>query len=402
MNEDTALASGDTVDAAALVDRARSMVAALRARAAATEAARRVSRQTISGMIEAGLFRSLQPVCYGGYEHDYGVVIDVGFELSRGCASTGWVYGVLSAGSCIVAKFPRPAQDDVWHGDPDALVAGSFMPTGVTELVDGGYKISGKWGFASGYDNAAWLYLGAKLATGTDEPATDLAFMLLPRSDCRSLDNWNAIGLGGTGSHDVVVEQAFVPEHRVLPISQLRNPSRTDRDASPLYRVPLLSAAQVGLSVAAIGAAQGALDEFLDATRARLTTGALMGAGKRMAEFQNVQSRVGEAMGLIDAARLLLQRDAAETTATVKAGGDVSIEARIRNRRDHAFSVHLAIQAVNRLFEVVGGGGMSKDSAFQRHWRDANAVAKHVSLQWDAVSAMAGQHALGLEPQGHY
>lgn len=402
MNQNVASASGEAVDAAVLVDRARSMVPVLCERAAATEAARRVPQQTISEMVEAGLFHSLRPVEYGGYEHDYGVIVDVGFELSRGCASTGWVYAVLSAGSCVIAKFPRQAQDDVWRDGENALIAGSFMPTGVTERVDGGYRISGKWGFASACDNATWIYLGAKLATGTDEPATEPAFMLMPISDCHSLDNWNAVGLCGTGSHDVVVDQAFVPDHRALPISQLRTPSRGDRDTSPYHRVPLLSAVQVGLSVAAIGAAQGALDEFLDATGARLTTGALTGSGRRMAEFQNVQSRVGEAMGLIDAARLLLQRDATETMATVKAGEEVSVEARIRNRRDHAFTAHLAIQAVDSLFEVVGGSGISKDSAFQRNWRDAHAVAKHVSLQWDAVSAMAGQHALGLEPQGHY
>jgi alkylation response protein AidB-like acyl-CoA dehydrogenase len=281
-------------------------------------------------------------------------------------------------------------------------VTGSFMPRGETELVDGGYMLSGKWGFASGCDNADWLYLGAKLATGTDAKATELAFMLVPSGDLRSLDNWNAIGLAGTGSHDVVVEQAFVPEHRVLPISWLENPPPATRDVSPLYRIPMLSAVQVALSVVAIGAAQGALDEFLEATRVRLTTGALMGAGNRMAEFQNVQIRVGEAMGLIDAALLLLRRDAAETMATVREGGEVSIEARIRNRRDHALTVKLAIQAVSGLFEVVGGGGLSTDSAFQRHWRDAHAAGKHVSLQWDVIGAMAGQHALGLEPQGHY
>jgi len=286
--------------------------------------------------------------------------------------------------------------------NPAALVTGSFMPKGETKLVDGGYELSGEWGFASACDNADWLYLGAKLATGTDAPATELAFMLVPRSECRSLDNWNAIGLGGTGSHDVVVEESFVPEHRVLPISRMKYPSQANRDMGAFYRVPLLSALQVGLSVVAVGAAQGALDEFIETTRVRLTTGALTGAGNKMAEFHNVQIRVAEAMGLIDAALLLLRRDASETMATVRGGGEVSIGARIRNRRDHSLTVVLAIQAVSRLFEAIGGGGLSTDSAFQRHWRDVHAAGKHVSLQWDAVGAMAGRHALGLEPRGHY
>ena len=181
----------------------------------------------------------------------------------------------------------------------------------------------------------------------------------------------------------------------------MKYPSQANRDMGPFYRVPLLSALQVGLSVVAVGAAQGALDEFLETTRVRLTTGALTCAGNKMAEFHNVQIRVAEAMGLIDAA-LLLRRDASETMATVRGGGEVSIGARIRNRRDHSLTVVLAIRAVSRLFEAIGGGGLSTDSAFQRHWRDVHAAGKHVSLQWDAVGAMAGRHALGLEPQGHY
>ena len=147
---------------------------------------------------------------------------------------------------------------------------------------------------------------------------------------------------------------------------------------------------------------QGALEDFVEMAAGRATRGGVVGAGAQMMQFAHVQSRIGEASAALDAAKLLLQRDTRELEAEIAQGKAVSIDRRIRNRRNHAYAVKLATDALGRLFQAVGGGGINLSSPIQRHWRDINAIANHYSFNWDAVSAMYGQYRLGLEPKGQY
>ena len=153
----------ETVGSSELVERAISMHAVLSERAAAAEKARRISSETISDLVEAGFMRMLQPRRYGGYECDFPLMVDIGIELSRACASTGWNHAIIAVCSLIASHFPRETQDELWRDSPDTLVAASFIPSGVTRQVDGGYRLSGKWSFTSGCDNADWIALGARL-----------------------------------------------------------------------------------------------------------------------------------------------------------------------------------------------------------------------------------------------
>jgi alkylation response protein AidB-like acyl-CoA dehydrogenase len=169
-----------------------------------------------------------------------------------------------------------------------------------------------------------------------------------------------------------------------------------------IYAIPFLSALPVCLVSPLLGAALGAVEEFVNMCGVRVTRGGVGGAGNRVSEFYPVQSRVAEASALADAARLLINRDTAEVERMTMAGQPLSVDQRIRNRRDHAFAARLARDAVEAVFAAVGGSGLSLDQPIQRMWRDSNAIARHITLNWDAVSSMVGQHLLGLTPKGQY
>jgi resorcinol 4-hydroxylase (FADH2) len=387
----------------ALVERAAALGRTFRDRASETERQRQVSEKSIRELTEAGLFRIVQPARFGGYEYNWDVLIRVIAEVARGCGSTGWVYGLSAGSQWLIACFPPEAQEDVWSGSPDAHVEGVVAPSTMAEHARGGYRISGTWSFGSGCDHADWIYIGAFLP-GTEGGRPTPAFLLVPRTDFRIDDNWFVVGLCGTGSKNVIVEDAFVPLHRVVTFPELSSgtPPGAALHQNPLYQIPFLALLPLCIATPACGIAQDALDAFLELVAGRATKGAMAGGGNRMAEFPTVQIRVAEASGLIDAARLLLLRGAAEAVALAHARKAIDVAFRIRNRRDHALAVRFCVQAVNELYAATGAGGLYLDNRMQRAWRDVNAIAKHISVNWDAVATMYGQHAFELEPRGQY
>jgi alkylation response protein AidB-like acyl-CoA dehydrogenase len=148
--------------------------------------------------------------------------------------------------------------------------------------------------------------------------------------------------------------------------------------------------------------AEGALADFVNMVQVRSTRGAVAGGNRRMAEFAAIQSRVAEATGCIDAARVIMFRDLAETYATATRGEQTPLDMRLRNRLSHTFCTRLLVQAIDALFTASGGQGIFLEKPLQQVWRDAHAAASHISLNWDAVSTMYGQYVLGLEPKGQY
>lgn len=391
--------------AAELLRRAQAIAPSLRTAAEATERNRRVSAETTQMLRDADLYRLMQPARFGGFEYGFSELIDVTAEIGRGCGSTAWCYGLAAVHQWLIGTFPLAAQEDVWGDNPDALVCGSYAPSAKAIAVPGGYEISGRWGFASNCQNSDWAMLGVTFAPASDEGKPQAGFLLVPKSQYVIEDTWFTVGLAGTGSNTVVIrEPLFVPAHRKLSFAEAASgePPGATAHRNPLYRIPFLSAIPVSIVSPGIGMVQGGLDEFLEWVGARTTRGAVAGAGNPVAQFPQVQSRVAEAAAAADAARLLLHRDVQEVTHQVSLGQPISVDMRIRNRRDHAYVARLLAQAANALFDAVGGAGLSLSNGIQRNWRDANALARHISMNWDAVSTMYGQYRFGLEPKGQY
>jgi alkylation response protein AidB-like acyl-CoA dehydrogenase len=212
------------------------------------------------------------------------------------------------------------------------------------------------------------------------------------------------MGLAGTGSKNSIVDDAFVPAHRVVAIADLLNgttPGAAVHD-NPMYRQAMLSALPFALVSPVLGMAEGALEDFLGMAKVRATRGAVAGGNNRMAEFATIQARVAEATGSIQAARLMIRDALEKALVAAKEGRRADPDVRLNNRLAQAFSVRLLVQAIDALFLASGGQGIYAGKPLQRIWRDAHAAAVHVSMNWDAVSTMYGQYALGLEPKGQY
>lgn len=377
----------------------------IKARARSTEKLQRVPDENIALLRSIGYFEIVRPLGFGGYEHDFDVLVDLNIELAKACASTAWVGGLLSAHQWLVAGFPEQAQHDVWDKNPNALVCGSYAPAAKASIVEGGYVISGRWSFASGCENAAWSLCAALLPPETEGAPMVPAFLLVPAKDYSILETWDVVGLAGTGSKTLLLENVVVPAHRILTFPQTtsgQTPGAALYAENPSFATPMLCTIPSCLASVAVGTSAGALDDYLSATSRRVTRGAVAGSNNRMAEFPTIQLRVADAAACTDAAREILLRDLRDRTATARDRTEVTIEDRIKSRRGQAFAVSLAIRASEALNASTGGLGLDLGNPVQRAWRDANAVGRHISMNWDAVGTMYGQQALGLTPLGQY
>ncbi len=378
---------------------ARDLSPRLRQRAAQCEALRRCPDETIEELNASGLMRAMQPRRFGGSELGIDVVIDVALELCRGCPSTVWVWLNLTTHSWNIGQFPIEAQHDVWDRDPYATAAtGLAFPCGKARKVDGGYRVSGKWPFGSGVDAATWMLVGAFVDNGTPGEPPERRFFLVPKSEYRSLDNWDAYGLTGTGSHDVEVLDAFVPEHRSINAERFASGLETygaKEHGTLLFKLPPFPTFGFSLGVVPLGAAKAALEEYVSITRKRAGTY----TGARLAELAPLQIRIGEASACIDFFEQVMRKDMAELIATVGRGESPSVEARLRWKRNVSFGTVLMKRAMDVIMAASGAGGLASSGVLQRHFRDVNAAASHIALTWDVQAGAYGQHVLGLPLQ---
>jgi alkylation response protein AidB-like acyl-CoA dehydrogenase len=311
-------------------------------------------------------------------------------ELSRQCGSTGWVYSVLTSHAVWVASFAEAAQREVWDDDR-ALACSAFMPTASAVPEKGGFRISGKWAFASGCDFASWALLGA--LEDPKGPAPTFWVALIPMSELAIIDDWQVLGLAGTGSKSLAGEGIFVPSHRVVRLIDATNgvaPGCALHEG-PLYKCPRYSCSPYTLLAPLLGIAQGAVDDFCQAT------GAKTSMGRRVATFESMQLKVAEADAEVDAARLLAHRNCRENIDSMRRHGALTLEQRARNRRDQAFATKLCLSAVDRLHAASGAHGIYESNRVQRAFRDAHAAAAHMALNWEMAAKPYGQIRLGLE-----
>ena len=292
-----------------LIARGHTLVSGFADRAAQCESDCRVSDEAVALFRETGLHKTLLPAAYGGYEMGFSALLETSFAIGKVCASSAWVCGLYMVHSWLGALFSKQAQDEMWGDDPGAFISGSYAPIGKATLEKGGYRLSGRFPFSSGVPGAAWNLCGAMLPIGPEGKPVP-AFTLVPKADYQiDWQSWRPVGLAGTGSFDVIVDNAFVPDHRVLRFSDAVGSTApgTESNTNPLYRISLLTGVPFALAMPAVGAAAGSLERFIDENKVRQTHGAVVLGGKRIADFQTIQKRVGEASARIDACRLVAQ-----------------------------------------------------------------------------------------------
>jgi len=378
------------------LQRVRALIPAIRERALPAERLRRLPEETFAEFQEAGLFRCLQPKRYGGYELDPGTLYQAVMEIGAVCGSTAWILGVIGIHNWHLALFASQAQDDVWGKDTGIQVSTSLAPTGTVTRVDGGFRLRGRWSFSSGCDFCQWAALGGLVPPVGDGDAPDMRTFLVPRSDYTIDDTWYAVGLCGTGSKDVVVDDAFVPEYRTHSYRDafyLTNPGAAVNDA-PLYRLPFGLVFPACISSPAIGVALGALEAFRDQTTIRISPR----DRSRVAEDPFAQLALAEAAAEVTAARDRLLGNFAEAMRTVRDGTALSLAQRARYRWDTAKAVDRSVRAVDRLFEASGGRGVFLDNPIQRAWRDVHAIRAHAGNNLERAAFVFGRSEFGLPP----
>ena len=376
-----------------ILTRARYMLPILRERAEQAEKARRISEETDQAFREAGFYKILQPSAFGGLELDFGSQTELAVMLAPGCASSAWVASVTACHGWILGMFSPEAQTDVWGKDPDATVASSFLPFGPDiKRVDGGLQIDGRWGFSSGVDYCSWALLTMAIPSIDDSEKTDSLFAIVPLSDCKIVDSWYTTGLSGTGSNDIIVENAFVPDHRIVDMALLRGGASPGSEVNPgyLYRLPQRATFSFNLVGTAIGAANGAVQSVIAELSARITV-----TGVNLNDLSSVQLRIAEAEAELAAAYALMARNRDEIIRNGKANHLPSAEDRARYRRDNAFATRLCVQAVDRVYPITGGRGIATTNAVNRAWRDVHAVSHHIALTWDVSASTSGALAVG-------
>eukprot|EP01037_Dinobryon_pediforme_P008065 gene8065-8144_t len=375
-----------------LVDRARALVPVLRERANACEAAARVPAETIRDFQDAGFFKILQPLRYGGYEHDPEAFYAVQMTLAEGCMSSAWVLGVVAVHNWQLALFHPQAQDEVWGDNPATLISSSYMPRAEVVPVDGGYRISGRWGFSSGVDHCDWAFLGG-LVKDPETGVPDFWTFLVPRRDFQVLPVWNTIGLGGTGSHDVAVDDAFVPAwrtHRSKDGFAQTNPGAR-HNPGPLYKLPFGQVFVRAVSSSSIGALQGALDQF-EATGARRKSNNTLAS---IAGDPDVLSVIAEARAAIDEMKATLMRNFGVLGAFARRGESADIETRLRFRYQSAQISGRCCDLISRMFYLAGADGLTRGNPIARAFCDIHAGRTHVANNPGPVGRNFGAVMLG-------
>jgi 3-hydroxy-9,10-secoandrosta-1,3,5(10)-triene-9,17-dione monooxygenase len=261
------------------------------------------------------------------------------------------------------------------------------------ERVVGGFRVSGRWSFSSGCDYAGWALLGGVVRA--QGGAAEVWAFLVPRRDYRVEDTWQVAGLVGTGSNDIVIEEAFVPAYRAclfLDAFAQRSPGQA-LNTAPLYRLPLGPMFFYGIATPAIGAGLGALRIYQEQSRSRRARV----DGAKIAEDPDAQVRFAEAEAALDAVRLQLHRNFAELMAQARAGTPAPLEQRARYRFDASKAIDEAWQAGNMVMAASGGTAIFLDNPLQRAVRDLMAMRVHPAGNLGKASRSYGRLAFGLE-----
>ena len=383
------------VDRDALIARAREIRPLLERNAGQTDTLRRLPDEVVHALRDHGLCRLMIPKRFGGYQTSVRTYIEVMEEVGRGCGSTAWVASLVNVCEWLAGLFPERAQQDVWGADANAWIAGSLAPNGVAVPVDGGWRVSGRWPWASGSMHAQWVACGIHMENERGE-MTNLGLSLMPIGDVTVEDTWFMVGMKGTGSNTIIAKDAFVPEHRFLPYPPaFQGQYRTEHVDEPVYRVALVPVTVLILAGSQLGAARAALEYVMAKGKTRGITHTTF---QRQADSSGFQMLVADAAMKIDTACLHAYRAADDLDRAADAGRHPDLTERARVRMDTALAAKYAREAVELLVQAHGTSSLADHNPLQRLWRDVHVASHHAITEWQVNLEVYGRALLGVEP----
>ena len=382
-------------DTTELLSRAAALRPLLEQNADATDSLRRLPDTSVAALREAGLCRLMVPKRFGGFETSIHTYIEVMAELGRGCGSTSWVASLVNVCAWLAGLFPDRAQQDVWGSNPDAWVAGSLAPHGDAKPVDGGWRVSGRWMWASGCLHAQWAACGIHMDDDKGE-TVNFGLSLMPMTDLSVEDTWHMAGMKGTGSNTIVARDVFVPEHRFLPYpAAFAGTYRTEHTDETVYRVALVPVTILILVGSQLGMARAALDHVVSKAPARGITHTNM---TRQSESAGFQILLADAAMKIETAILHALRAADDLDGYAAARKHPDLVARARVRADTALVAKYCREAVEILVSAHGTSSMADSNRLQRLWRDIHVASRHAITEWQVNLEVYGKALLGVEP----
>jgi 3-hydroxy-9,10-secoandrosta-1,3,5(10)-triene-9,17-dione monooxygenase len=364
--------------------------------AAESEELGRLADVSAKQLRETGVIRLLQPREYGGYEAHPVEFFEAVLGVGSLCGSAGWVSGVVGIHPWQLGQWDRRLQEELWGTDPDTWIASPYAPIGRARKVEGGYRFNGRWPFSSGTDHCDWIILGGLVVDDGGQVLDREPYnFVLPRADYTiHHDSWDVLGLRGSGSKDVSVADAFIPDYRVNKPSNFqdgRQAGLVGRDAS-VYKLPFGTIFPAAINCATLAMAEGALAAFVEFTRKRVT-----GRGPAAVSDPVQLVALGEAAADVAAGRVQFLDDWNRLFDVVDAGGTLTREQRIAVRRNNVRAVRRSVDAIDRLFMNAGGAALQHGEPLQRFWRDLHAGMNHMCNVAHPLYQAYGHDLFGLE-----
>lgn len=365
-----------------MLRRAEELVPLLRERAAEVDENRRIHDDTYRRLLDAGFLHMLKPKKYGGLEMTEHEHARVAMTLAKGCASTAWTFSILSSDNMAILAFPEETQEEIWGENTYATLAGNtnLNPKATALRVEGGYLLTGKWGFCSGSDFSEWLVFNAP--AGDDGEGH---MFLVPSDSAERIDDWFPTGMRGTGSRSMAVKEVFVPDHRVQAtndtVQKLKERRALHSSFSAMWAT-WPSHGRFPFASCALGAALGAAEHFAENAGSSTRVANALGGQVKLLEQDYVATEFSEAYGDLQMARLLVEsrsRQAAERASAHVASSPLDVA---EDHMANALVARTALRSVQRIFSLVGSKAGMASHPVSIAKRDAEMVSHHVTLNW--------------------
>lgn len=367
------------------------IVEALKDTEAESEANRQLSARAVDLLHQSGVTRIVAPAAYGGYELPVRALVEAERTIAQGSTAASWVLMVCAAHTFIAGRLPSQGQDEIFGGHPGMLIPGVPSLRGTCQRADGGYILNGRWPYASGADHGDWVLVGCRGLRNEAGASCPSLIVVMPKKDAVIDDTWFTLGMRGTGSKDIVLDNVFIPERYAVPMLEAQQGTVPGIDI-PLYRLPIRPTLATMLLGTIVGMAERGLQLFIDKTRGRrdVYTGAMK------AENAGVQRRVAEASVEISCAWALTRQNCDLLEEAMLRDPPMPAAKRAQIRWNAAYATELCRRACNRLFEGAGAGAAHDSHVMQVFFRDMNTASHHAMLDFDVNVEIQGKSLLGV------
>lgn len=371
---------------------AQSIVEALKETEAESESRRVLSDRAVALLHQAGATRIVSPAAYGGYQLPVRALVEAERIVAHGSTAASWVLMVCAAHTFIAGRLPRRGQDEIFGADPGMLIPGVPSLRGTCQRSDGGYILNGRWPYASGADHGDWVLIGCKgIRNPAGEPCPSL-IVVMPKAQAAIDDTWFTLGMRGTGSKDIVLDNVAVPEHHTVPLADAQLGTVPGVDAA-LYRLPIRPALATMLLGTIVGMAERGLQLFIEQTRTRRD----VYSGTMKVDSPGMQRRVAEASAEIACAWALTRQNCDLLDEAMRHDPPMPTARRAQARWNAAYATELCRRASNRLFEGAGAGAAHDSHVMQVFFRDMNTASHHAMLDFDSNIEIQGKSLLGVD-----